>query len=230
MKYNPSLVSIVVPTKNEGAGLLRILNSVKPYAKEIIVVDGHSTDNTFQIVRGTKAKYLPDHGLGRGDGVRTGLAKASGKVAVLFDADGSHEATDIPRFVLPIVQGRADVVIGSRRTGGSFDLNMDFSGILRSGGADFLAYLVNRKFHTKLSDILYSFRAVRRSVVPKLELKSDDFGIEQEMVVKCLAKGFRLLEIPSREKARAWGKSKLKTIMGVKFVWELVRQLYLSNH
>ena len=89
MKYNPSLVSIVVPTKNEGAGLLRILNSVKPYAKEIIVVDGHSTDNTFQIVRGTKAKYLPDHGLGRGDGVRTGLAKASGKVAVLFDTDGS---------------------------------------------------------------------------------------------------------------------------------------------
>src|SRR3989344_9064935 len=223
-------VTAVIPTKNEGEGLAQIITSVRPFVDEIIVVDGHSQDETKQITQKLGAHYLLDHGLGRGDAVRLGIGAANGEACVLFDADGSHTATDIPRFIKPILEHRADVVIGSRRTGGSFDLNMDFSGILRSGGADFLAYLVNRKFHTKLSDILYSFRAVRRSVVPKLELKSDDFGIEQEMVVKCLAKGFRLLEIPSREKARAWGKSKLKTIMGVKFVWELVRQLYLSNH
>ena len=220
-------ISIVIPTKNEGAGLEKIIRSVKKYGSEIIVVDGHSLDATQQIAKREKVKYLLDHGLGRGDAVRLGIAAATNETVVLCDADGSHEATDIPRFAAPIMDGQADVVIGSRRTGGSFDLNMNFAGILRSAGADFLAYLVNRRFHTQLSDILYSFRAVKRSTALKMHLTADDFAIEQELVAKCLKQGHKLLEIPSREKARGWGKSKLQTITGIKFIWLLFKELYL---
>lgn len=227
MQTKPQLVSIVISTKNEGQGLAQIIASVKPFARDIIVVDGHSTDDTKAIAKKSDVRYLLDHGVGRGDAVRMGIKAAKGKVVVLFDADGSHEASDIPRLVQPILENQADVVIGSRRTGGSFDLNMNFAGILRSGGADFLAYLVNRKFKTRLSDILYSFRAVRRSTAQELDLTADDFVIEQEMVVKCLKKGFKLLEIPSREKARAWGKSKLNTLTGIKFIIYLLKELFV---
>lgn len=219
-------VTIVIPTKNEGEGLARIILSVKKYADEVIVVDGHSKDETGDICRTYKVTHILDHGKGRGDGVRLGIEKANNELVVLFDADGSHEAADIPKFVAELKKG-ADLVIGSRRLGGSFDLNMDFSGILRSGGSDFLAYLVNKRFGTKLSDVLYSFRAVRKSSAKKMGFTSNDFGIEQEMVVKCLKKGFKLVEIPSREKARGWGTSKLKTIMGVKFVFNLLKELYI---
>jgi len=220
-------VTAVIPTKNEGEGLAQIITSVRPFVDEIIVVDGHSQDETKQITQKLGAHYLLDHGLGRGDAVRLGIGAANGEACVLFDADGSHTATDIPRFIKPILEHRADVVIGSRRTGGSFDLNMNFSGILRSGGADFLTYLVNKRFATGLSDVLYSFRALRTSVGKKMGLTANDFAIEQEVVVKCLKQGYRLLEIPSQEKARAWGKSKLKTITGLRLIVHLLRELYL---
>ncbi len=226
MAKKPIHVTVVIPAKDEGAGLKAIIASVKPYTDEIIVVDGHSRDNTKKICREHGVKYLLDNGLGRGDAVRIGIQAAKNEIVVLFDADGSHEATDIPHFIAPLKRNKADLVIGSRRTGGSFDLNMNFDGILRSGGADFLAFLVNKRFHTRLSDILYSFRALKRSVGLQLGLQANDFVIEQEMVVKCLKKGYRLLEIPSREKARGWGQSKLQTIMGIKFIVALLKELY----
>ena len=117
--------------------------------------------------------------------------------------------------------------MGSRRTGGSFDVNVNLTGIIRSAGCDFLVSLVNSKFNTSLTDILYSFRAIRTKTAKKLNFKSNDFGIEQEMVVACLKKGYKVKEIPSREKARGWGKSKLHTLTGIKFLAVLLKDLYL---
>lgn len=226
MRFDKEKVSIIIPTKNEGEGLRKVITSLKSYANEIIVIDGHSTDNTQDIIKKTNARYVLDHGKGRGDAVRLGIEISKGEVLVFVDGDGSHLVRDIPRLIGPIFENQADLVIGSRRTGGSFDLNMSFDGILRSGGADFLAYLINRKFKTHLSDILYSFRAVRRNAALKLNLVSNDFRIEQEMVIKCLNQNLRLMEIPSQEKARAWGVSKLHTLTGLKFVFSLIRELY----
>ncbi len=228
MRYDKSKVTIVIPTKDEGKGIRRILKSVKPYAREIIVVDGHSKDETKKIAIEENVKFISDNGLGRGDGVRLGIKAAKGEIIVLFDADGSHEAKDIPKFILPILQRKADLVIGSRRTGGSFDLNINFSGIIRSAGSDFLVSLVNYKFKTNLSDILYSFRAIRKSKAERMNLHSDDFCIEQEMVVACLKNGYKIKEIPSREKARGWGESKLHTLTGIKFFLVLLKDLYFT--
>ena len=221
-------ITVIIPTKNEGQGLRQIIHSVKPYATEILVVDGHSTDNTKEIAKKEEVRYLLDHGIGRGDGVRMGIAKATSDIIVFFDADGSHEASDIPRLIEPISKGKADMVIASRRTGGSFDMNMNVTGLIRSVGSDVLVMLVNYALKTNLTDILYSFRAVKTSVAKKLELRANDFCIEQEMVVKCIKKKYKLIEIPSREKARAWGKSKLQTITGIRFIIKLLQELSLS--
>ncbi len=220
------MVSIIIPTKDEGEGLQRILDSVKGYGQEILVVDGHSKDDTRAIAERNGAIYLLDHGLGRGDAVRMGIEAAKGDLLLFFDADGSHEANDIPALLAPLLEDKADMVISSRRLGGSYDLDMSFTGIIRSAGSDFLAVLVNHRFKTNYSDILYSFRAMKKTTAVGLDLRANDFCIEQEMVAKCLKKKFRLAEIPSREKARGWGKSKLKTIMGIKFIFELLRVLY----
>lgn len=226
MKYPKSKVSIVISAKNEAGGLDKIIKSIKKYSDDIIVVDGHSNDGSKEICLQNKVRFYLDNKKGRGDAVKIGLKQAKNEIVVLFDADGSHNPLDVPNLVDPIVRKKADVVIGSRRTGGSYDLNMNFAGILRSGGADFLAYMVNRKFNTNFSDILYSFRAVRKSTVKKLHLKADDFCIEQEMVINALKKSIKIIEIPSRENARKWGKSKLKTITGVKFIFHLLYHLY----
>ena len=227
MFYDRSKVSIIIACKNEGEGIKKILQSVKEYSSDIIVVDGHSNDGTEEKAKNSGASFYLDNKKGRGDALKIGIKQAKNELLVFFDADGSHDERDIPSLVSPIFKKEADLVMGSRRTGGSFDVNVNLTGIIRSAGCDFLVSLVNSKFNTSLTDILYSFRAIRTKTAKKLNFKSNDFGIEQEMVVACLKKGYKVKEIPSREKARGWGKSKLHTLTGIKFLAVLLKDLYL---
>jgi glycosyltransferase involved in cell wall biosynthesis len=226
MAYDKSKVSIVIACKNEGEGIRKILTSIKPYSNDILVIDGHSNDGTREEAEKIGARFFLDHKKGRGDALKIGIKNAKKDIILFFDADGSHDEKDIPSFVAPIIKKEADMVIGSRRTGGSTDVTIDLTGIIRAAGCDLLVAMVNHKYKTTLTDILYSFRAIRKSSAQSLKLKSDDFGVEQEMVVTCLKKGFKIKEIPSRENARGWGKSKLKTITGVRFFFSLINQLY----
>lgn len=227
--FKKSAITAIIPTKNESEGVSKIIHEVKKYAGEIIVVDGNSTDGTFDIARKSGVKCYLDNGLGRGDALKIGVKHATNEIIVFVDADGSHEISDIPILINTLVKQKADMVISSRRTGGSSDMEMNFEGLLRSAGSDLLVMLLNYKFKTHLTDILYSFRAVRKSKFNKVKLKSKGFTIEQEMVVGFLQKNLNVIEIPSREKRRAWGKSKLKTVTGVSFIFSLLFDLYLRR-
>lgn len=217
-------ISIVIPAKNEGEGIARIIKSVYPYSDDVIVVDGHSTDNTKRIVSKLGVRFYLDNKGGKGDAMKVGVAKAKHEIIIFFDADGSHDEKDISTMARLLLSRKADFVMGSRRTGGSSDVNISLTGIVRSAGCDFLVMLINNRFKTQFTDVLYSFRGIRKEVFRKLDLKEDGFGIEQEMVIKCIKKGFTVVEIASREKARGWGKSKLNTITGVKFLWKILRE------
>lgn len=218
-------ITILIVAKNEAPGIVSVIRSVKKYAQEIIVVDGGSRDNTYGLAKKEGVIALHDHGRGRGDAVRMGLSHATGDIVVLFDADGSHNPNDIPRLVAPISQNHADLVIASRRTGGTLDTNPGVNGVLRSLGADFMTYLVNLRFGTQFTDILYSFRAIGRSAAGRLGLQANDFSIEQEMLVCAIKMHLRIKEIPSREFSRRWGMSKLKTHTGLLLLLKLVGQL-----
>lgn len=227
VNYSKS-VSIIIPVKNECGGIASVIQRVRKYAEEIIVVDGNSTDGTGEIVKKLGVPLLLDHGLGKGDGMKVGIKAAKGDIILFFDGDGSHDEQDIPKMIETITKGEADLVVGSRRTGGSFDINMDFTGIIRAAGCDMLAMLVNKKLHVFLTDILYSFRAIKKDVLERIMPLSDDFVIEQEMIVKCLKKGYKVKEVPSRENARQWGKSKLTTLTGLKFLYLLIKELWVK--
>jgi len=218
-------VSIIIPTKNESQGLESVLKSVRKYVNEIIVVDGHSKDGAGKISKKMRAKFYLDHGLGKGNAVRTGIKKATGDIIIIFDADGSPNAKDIPRLVKTLISSEADMVITSRRTGGSFDFDINLNGMIRTLGSDFMTFLVNKRFGTNFSDILYNFRAFKSSSLKKINPSANGFDIEQEMLVCALKHRLLVIEIPSREEKRKWGKSKLSTLSGIGLLCKLIAQL-----
>lgn len=218
-------ITIAVPTKNEQETIKPILKECRPFADELLVVDGHSTDQTRELAEDMGAKVILDNGKGKGDGVRVAIKEATGDVILFIDADGSHETKDIPQLVEPILKGKADLVIGSRAKGGSDEFEMEFNNLIRQVGGHIVTTIINYRWGVRLTDIQNGFRAIRLDVARNLNLKANDFDIEQEMVMKCLKKGYKISEISSHEYLRKAGHSKLPTRKGWKFVWRLIKEL-----
>ena len=204
-------VSVIICAKNEAGGIQQVVESVKPYSSEILVIDGHSTDNTAELAAAAGARVYQDNKKGKGDAYQVGIQKATSDVLVFIDADGSCDPADIPLLVKPIIQNEADLVIGSRHRGGSDEWDGDLNTYLRAIGSGFLSVIINWRWKTNLTDVLYGYRAVRREAVVKVPLRVMDFDIEQHMIVQFLKYGYRVTEVRSHEYCRKWGKSKLPT-------------------
>jgi glycosyltransferase involved in cell wall biosynthesis len=207
----PARVTIIVPAKNEAEGITQIIRSVKPYADEILVVDGHSTDGTADRASQAGARVLLDNGRGKGAAVKLAIMEARGDLLLFMDADGSHEPANIPHLLKPLVMDEADLVIGSRHRGGSDEWRGDFDNYLRSVGGGIITLAINYRWNVRITDALNGFRAIRRSVALQLDLTAEDFDIEQQMVTRCFRKGYRVVEVASHESVRKWGRSKLPT-------------------
>ena len=204
-------VSLLIPTKNESGGLGGLLDRARPFVDDLLVVDGHSRDATVEICRARHIPVILDNGKGKGAAIREGLRRVTGDIVVMIDADGSHELNDIPRLVAPILRGEAEMVIGSRILGGSDELHGDFTHFLRNMGGGLITMAINYRWRVRLTDVLNGFRAIRRSSAERLNLRANDFDIEQHMVVECLKRGMTVKEIASHESVRQWGASKLPT-------------------
>ncbi|MFW6137502.1 MAG: glycosyltransferase family 2 protein [Candidatus Aminicenantaceae bacterium] len=217
-------ICVIIPTKNEEGTIGEILDRTRQYTPHILVVEGHSGDNTLAEIKKRKIPYVFDNKKGKGDALKTGVRHSRGDIIVFMDADGSHEISDIPKLVHPIQTEKADMVIASRILGGSDELHGTFNKFIRNTGNNFLAVLVNKKYKTELSDIENGFRAIRRDVFESIKLNSDGFTIEQEMVLRCLKQGFRVEEVASHEYARKSGYSKLHTLQGFKFLLHFFKE------
>lgn len=202
-------VCVVIPTLNEAATIAAVIEGVRPFCEEILVIDGGSEDGTIELARdcGARVEVLRQRGKGRA--LRHALQIVSQPITVFIDADGSHDAKDIPRLVAPLRAGRADMVVGSRWAGGSDELHGDMNKWLRRNGSLLLTTLVNIRFRARLSDIQNGFRALQTQIGRDIGLRENDFTIEQEMVMKFLAGGFRVRNVPAHEYARQGGEAKL---------------------
>ena len=203
-------VTIVIPTRNEELNIRNVITQVKGYGDEILVVDGHSTDRTREIAQELDCRVILDNGVGKGDGIRCALKAAGGDIVLFIDADGSHEAKDIPELLKPIIEGKADMVVASRFRGGSDEFVGGIEKLLRIVGSNIITTCINYRFGIWLTESQNGFRAIRRVVGLKLDLKENITTIEQEMTIKCLKKGYRIVEVPSHEYARRCGDSKIK--------------------
>ena len=223
-------LSIIVAAKEEGKNLADILPRLKKYSEDIVVVDGHSKDNTKSICNKNGVNFVLDNRLGKGDAQRVGAVNAKKDYIIFFDADGSHDENDINYIYELIISQKYDLVICSRKKGGSYDLtaNITFIGFIRSTGCDFLTLIFNKFFKTNFSDILFSYKSIRKDKFLNLNTKENGFGIEIDILVNSVKKEYSIIEIPSRENSRVHGKSKLNTFFGIYFIYQIIRDWILK--
>ena len=223
------LITIAIPALNEEATLADIIVKCKGYSDDILVIDGHSSDNTVGIARSLGVRVIFDHKKGKGEAIRTAIPHLQRKVVVFVDADGSHDPDDIPRLVQPILDGSADHVSGSRLLGGSSELHGGFDECFRLMGSSFITACINHRFKVRLSESQNGFRAIRTDVLRALGLREDITTIEQEMIIKTLKKGYRMAEVPTHEQKRKAGYSKISVKkVAFRYVWSMVKYLYLD--
>lgn len=215
-------ISVVVPALNEERNLPGVFARL-PRDAEVILVDGGSVDRTVEVARRLRPSLMliEQTRSGKGNALACGFAKATGEIIVMIDADGSTDPDEIPRFVDALTAG-ADFAKGSRfRPGGHSD---DITPLRRLGNRG-LNGLVNMLFRTRFTDLCYGYNAFWRRVLPSLGLPSTDlprppsgaklwgdgFEVETLMNIRVAGAGLRVVEVPSVEKLRGFGTSKLDT-------------------
>lgn len=209
LNYRREDVWVVVPTLNEVTTLPRLIEAARPFCGEILIVDGGSTDGTIEAARAAGVRVEVLQRRGKGVAIQHALHVVPVPFTVFMDADGSHDPLDIPRLVRPLYEGKVDLLVGSRWTGGSDELHGDMNKWLRRNGSRVLTTLVNIRFRARLTDIQNGFRALGTLTGRDIGLEAEDFTIEQEMVMKFLAGGFRVRNLPTHEYARQGGEAKL---------------------
>lgn len=202
-------ITAVIPARNEERTIVTVIRECFHYAAHVIVVEGGSTDRTAEVAAAAGAEVVRDQGLGKGAALRLAVEHVQTPFCVFVDADGSHDPIDIPLLVAPLKAGIAEHVTGSRLLGGSDELHGGGDEFLRLAGSAFITYLINWRYGTRISDSQNGFRAIRTDVFRRLELRSRHTTIEMEMITATLAAGLRLVEVPTHERRRAAGYSKI---------------------
>ena len=204
-------VSVIIPARNEAANLPHVFGTLPPWIDEIVLVDGHSVDDTVAVTRALcpQAKVITQPGRGKGDALHTGFAAATGDILVMIDADGSTDGAEIIRFVSALVAG-ADYAKGSRfsSSGGSDDITG-----LRRYGNRVLSGLVNRMFGTHFTDLCYGYNAFWARHLGAIEISNcPGFEVETLMNIRAAKAGLKIHEVPSHESPRIFGASNLHAV------------------
>lgn len=196
-------LSVIVPCFNEKETILAVLERVQKVDLdlEIIVVDDGSTDGTREILRmaslPTVQVLLHDQNQGKGAAVRTGVAHATGDYTIIQDADLEYNPAEYLILLQPVLDGRADIVYGSRFRG-----KLERMSPVQWIGNRFLTLLTNVLYGVVLSDMETCYKLVPTRVIQGLSLRSRGFEFEPEITAKLLRRGYRILEVPISYTAR----------------------------
>lgn len=203
-------LSVVIPVYNEIETINEILKRVQsvPHDKEIIVVDDRSTDGTTELL-----SQISDNNItvlfhpvnrGKGSALRTGFERVTGDIVIIQDADLEYDPEEYGRLIGPILDGRADVVYGSRFTGGPQRVLFFWHYV----GNKFLTLLSNMLTNVNLSDMETCYKVFRAHLLEKITIKSDRFGFEPEITAKFAKLKCRIYEIPISYSGRNYEEGK----------------------
>jgi glycosyltransferase involved in cell wall biosynthesis len=203
-------ISVVIPARNEAENLRHVLPRIPSIVNEVILVDGHSTDDTIAVARQLLAdiRIIKQTGKGKGDALRAGFDACTGDIIVTLDADGSADPKEIPYFVAALLVGN-DFAKGSRfiKGGGSHDITF-----LRRLGNLYLNKLVNMLFFAGFSDLCYGFNVFWKYCLDHINVDCDGFEIETLINLRMHKANFRIVEVASFEYSRIHGESNLRAI------------------
>jgi len=211
----------VIPAFNEAKNIVKVINDVKPFVSEIIVVDDCSTDNTANLAEQTGVLVLR-HVINRGQGaaLRTGSEAALGRgaeIIIHFDADDQFQAKEIPDLIKPLSDGQADAVLGSR-----FLTKKSKLPWTKKRSIHPLARLINRfLLMIRLTDPQSGFRALSRATLEKIKIENDGMAHCSEILYQLFKNKFHVVEVPITVTYHNYGQ---KFSGGLKIIKELIIQ------
>lgn len=206
------LLSIVVPVYNEAATITQVIDclqaTLRPLLFEILLIDDGSTDGTNEHIHrfSSDSVRVFTHAMNRGKGaaLRTAFRECRGDIIVIQDADLEYDPRDIPRLIKPILDGKAEVVFGSRFHGEVQRVHLFTH---RLGNA-ILTFLSNLMTNLNLSDMECGYKAFRREALESFEVRENRFGVEPEITAKVARRGYRVSEVLVSYSGRDYSEGK----------------------
>jgi len=223
------VLSVVIPVYNEKETIMRIIDKVLQldFVKEIIVVDDGSKDGTEELLReaafdGRVRIFFHDRNRGKGAALRTGFGHVTGEIVAVQDADLEYDPNEFAEMIKPILEGVADVVYGSRLSGGKPQRVHLFWHKLGNG---FLTFLTDLLYNTTLSDMETCYKMFRKNVIETIRIRSDGFSVEPELTAKiCKNKQWRVYELPISYYGRSYAEGKkISWKHGFSALWALLK-------
>lgn len=232
----PPLLSILMPVYNEAKTVHEIIARVEAtdigdVRKELIVVDDGSTDGTRDVLKQLSDSqihkiYFHGHNMGKGAALRTALTYANGDIILIQDADLEYDPAEYAELIKPILEGRADVVYGSRLTGGKVARAFNFWHFI---GNKVLTLTTNVLYNAVLSDMETCYKVFRADVIKNIQIKSNRFDFEPEITAKVLRRKYKLYEMPISYYGRDFSEGKKITWRdGFAAVWALVKYRFID--